>query len=381
MTNLNLRDLRTVRFERVDWFEQNLIPRAELTLVNGDGGLGKTTAVLDLIARASVGSALPSGLQHSRPLRCLIVAEEDRHGLLRARLDVAGADHDHIRLVESVGEEREYLTFPQHTRALRDAIVSGGWDVVLIDALLNHLDDDINASKPQDMRRAARSLSDVTHETGATIVAVRHIGKAAGAASTRGFGSAEARNVCRSELTVGGHPDADGLIVIALSKANLSPDRSATMAFRLVSQHVRDDDGIETSIARVEWEAAPPKITADALLDKQQPAERSQSEAARDWLRELLGDGRRQRPADVMLEAKKAGFSDATIYRVRARAGIVSDLSGFPARAYWFLNEPMDSHVSQHGGLENPGKAENPCRPDGLWSEGESRLSEAVEWP
>jgi len=50
---LNLRDLRDIRFERVTWFEANMIPRAELTLVNGDGGIGKTTAVLDLIARSS----------------------------------------------------------------------------------------------------------------------------------------------------------------------------------------------------------------------------------------------------------------------------------------------------------------------------------------
>jgi hypothetical protein len=39
---------------------------------------------------------------------------------------------------------------------------------------------------------------------------------------------------------------------------------------------------------------------------------------------------------------------------------IATCLSGFPAKAYWFLTEPLDSHVSQYGELENPGEAENP---------------------
>jgi len=356
---LNLRDLREVRFERVQWFEANVIPRAELTLVNGDGGIGKTTAMLDLIARASAGRPMANGLQHDRPLRCLIIAEEDRHGLLRARLDVAGANHDNIRLVESVGEESEYLTFPRHARALHGAIVSGSWDVVMIDALLNHLDDDVNASRPQEMRKALRPLVDVAHDAGATVIAIRHIGKGAGPATTRGFGSAEARNLCRSELTVGQHPDKDShpaLVVIALSKANLSPDWSATMAFRLASVDVADDDGVPTTIARVDWLQAPPTISADELLEHRDGAERSRIAAAADWLRDALATGLR-RADDVCAEGVRAGHSQSTLYRARRPAGVVSALRGFPAKAHWSLSEAQDSQVFHSGEFEKPGDA------------------------
>lgn len=359
---LNLRNLREIRFERVRWYEKDMIPLAELTLCNGDGGLGKTTFLLDMIARSSAGNPMPSGLTHARPLRWLIIAEEDRHGLLRARLDVAGANHDHIRLVESVGVECEYFTIPQHTRALHDTIVGDGWDGVLIDNLLNHLDDDINASRPQEMRRGLRPLVDVAHETSVVMVAVRHIGKAAGPASTRGFGSAEARNVCRSELTVGPHPDQEGhpgLIMVALSKANLSPDRSATMAFQLVSKDVFDDDGEPTTIASVEWDSSPPSISADELLDRPDPVKRDELTAAADWLRTAVGSEPR-RAAEVCAEGVKLGHSRPTIYRARSLAGIVAEQRGFPAQSHWHANSALVSQVSHIGKAETPGRLETP---------------------
>ncbi|MHB8703425.1 MAG: AAA family ATPase [Candidatus Tyrphobacter sp.] len=335
---LNLRDLRTVRFRRVEWFVTGLVPRAELTLVNGDGGLGKTTAALDLIARATSGIPMPDGLQHDRPQRALIVAEEDRHGLLRARLDVAGVDHEHVRLVESVGANQEFFVLPQHAAALGNEIAEGRFDIVLIDALLSHLDDEINASRPQDMRRALRPLIGVAHESGATILAIRHIGKAPGRASIRGFGSAEARNLCRSELTVGAHPDEDALVVVALSKANLSPNRAATLAFRLVPADVCDDDGLPTTIARVSWQAAPPLISADALLDREHPDERAKRDAAADWLRDYLTEHGETPAVEVCAAAARAGHSRPTLYRARQEAEVVSVSAGFPASARWRIS-------------------------------------------
>lgn len=359
---LNLRDLREIRFERVTWFETNTVPCNELTLVNGDGGIGKTTAVLDLVARSSAWRPMPSGLRHDRPLRWLVVAEEDRHGLLRARLDVAGAEHDNIRLVESVGEDQAFLTFPIHTSALFEAIREGGFDGVLIDALLNHLDDDVNSSRPQEMRRALRPVTEVAHIAPATIIAIRHLTKGAGPASSRGLGSVEARNLSRSELTVAPHPNSDenpGLFVVALSKANLSPDRTTTMAYRLTSVDVIDDDGNPTTIARVDWESAPPAISADELLDRQEPAERGKLEAAADWLRGAFSSGER-RATEVCEEADKAGHARATIYRARVKARVLSVQRGYPAQSFWFLKDCQDSHVSEHGKPETPGATEKP---------------------
>jgi len=123
---LNLRDLRDVRFERVTWFESNMIPRTELTLANGTVASARRPQCWTLSRVSSDGRVMPSGLRHERPNALAIVElRKNRHGILRARLDVAGANHDNIRLVESVGEGREFLTLPAHAHALHEAIVQG----------------------------------------------------------------------------------------------------------------------------------------------------------------------------------------------------------------------------------------------------------------
>ena len=43
----------------VDWVVERRIPRAALTLLDGDPGNGKTTYGLDLTARVTRGSSLP----------------------------------------------------------------------------------------------------------------------------------------------------------------------------------------------------------------------------------------------------------------------------------------------------------------------------------
>jgi hypothetical protein len=339
-------NLRNERFVRVEWFLENQIPMAELTLLNGDGGLGKTTAILDLLARASSGQKMPCGLQHT-PMKVLILAEEDRRGLIRARLDVAKANHDNIRLIDSAfdirekdGEEaRQYFTFPTHAKHLYEAITAGGFEVVFIDAIANHYDDDIKANQPQDMRRAYRSISEAAHEAPAVVIASRHITKGAGPASMRGSGSLEARNLCRSELTVGMHPDREnhpGLRVIALSKSNLSSNSEATTAFRLESHPWKDDDGRDTTVPLVRWSDTPPSIHADELVKVLEPKPRRPVDDAADWLKRALSDG--PKPLQALQTLGKAeGYEPYLLYRARKQLRVYSRQEG--KVAYWSLDE------------------------------------------
>jgi hypothetical protein len=339
---LNLVNLSKEWFTRVEWFWPNLIPMAELTLVNGDGGIGKTTAMLDLLARASSGKAMPCGFQHKRPLKVLIVAEEDRRGMLRAKLDIAGANHDNIRLVTSAigteGEDEGFY-FPKHWLNLRATIKAGGFDVVFIDALLNHIEDRFNISKPQHMRAAIRPLVDVAHETGPPIIGIRHISKIRGLASTAAFGSAEARNLCRSELTVGEHPDREahpGLVVLALSKANLSSKRDATAAWRLEETDAWDDNGNQTTLPRVRWSATPPKIHADDLVGAAAPKRHLPVDDAAEFLKRTLADGPRPLPEILALGAAE-DYPPYLLHRARKKLQVYTGLAG--RVSHWSLDE------------------------------------------
>jgi hypothetical protein len=265
---------------------------------------------------------------------------------------MAQADLAHIRLIDGVGTEKPYakLQFPAHARALLAEIEAGDWDVVLIDALLNHLDDDVDTSKPRDMRRALGPLIEIAHETGITLIAIRHLGKGAGPASQRGLGSVEIRNVARSELTIGIHPETPGLVVVAISKKNLAVNGDATAAYRLEAVDVLDARGLPTSIPRVAWEEFAPQISADILIapadTRRDPEERPKRLAAIDWLRAHLAAGGARAMA-VIAAGQEAGHSKNMLYKVFKKAGIRVEQRGFPSQAFWARDDTPDDEAAR----------------------------------
>jgi len=213
-----------VRLEQVNWLMINRLPQAELTIVEGDGDLGKTTAVLDIAARLSRGADMPDGSRVEGAADVLLVAEEDRVSILKARLIAAGADLDKIHRLEDVDGGR--FSLPEHAQVLHAEAQRCNAKLIVIDALFNHFDTGLNTNTTEDVRRVLAPLSDIAHRTGAAIVAIRHWGKTVRAASARGLGSADIRNVARSTLVVGKHPSDDRVRVIALDKSNLGPGAS-----------------------------------------------------------------------------------------------------------------------------------------------------------
>ncbi len=259
---LNLLDPRTIRIERVEWLIENFIPFAELTMLDGNGGLGKSTVLLDLAAAYSTGARLPDGTQHE-PGNVLIVAEEDRDSILRARLQVAGANLERIRFIKSVGESKRRFLLPCDAEALTECIKDWSAHFVVVDALFNHLEEHLSQNKSQGVRAALTPVAEAAHHTRAAIVGVRHWGKGTNNAAHRGLGSVDITNVCRSVLAVGEHPDDNALRVIAVAKTNLGMPCDA-LIYQLEPTDVQDDDGNTFSVARVGWQGSAP-IRADSL--------------------------------------------------------------------------------------------------------------------
>ena len=60
--NLKLINMEQVETEKIDWLLYPFIPFGKVTIVQGDPGEGKTTMVLQIIAKLTKGEAvLPSG--------------------------------------------------------------------------------------------------------------------------------------------------------------------------------------------------------------------------------------------------------------------------------------------------------------------------------
>lgn len=358
---LNLLDPREIVIEPVSWLVQDRMPFGELTMVDGDGGIGKTTFLLDLAARFTTGSAMPDGSVHE-PGNVLILAEEDRDSILRARLQVAGADLSRIRFIKSVGDDERRFTLPRDVPALKLSIEEWEARFVIIDALFNHLDGDLSQNRSQDVRTALMPVGNLAHLTGAAIEATRHIGKSLNTAGNRGLGSVDIKNVCRSLLTVGTHPDDETIRAIAVAKTNLGMPCDA-LTYRLDSVDVAADDGSTFQVARVAWTGTAP-IRADALTLAQPEGddEKSAIEDACERIIEFLSSG--SKTAAELEEALTRTVKPITFRRARKRLHDTGDIektgggrSGGPV--VWRLSEnrispeQIESHIETRDSIQN----------------------------
>ena len=210
-----------VEISPIAWFDRDRIPAGELSILEGDGGTGKSTVALDIVARKSRGARLPGGTP-TETGNVLVVADEDSKTTISARLQAAGADRSKVLILTSLGptESPRSFVIPDDVVELSRFISEQNIALVYLDALFNHFAPGLLPKNPQDARRALSPLATVAHDTGATIIATRHWGKGARDASERGLGSNEIKNISRSVLVIARHPEAEGTYAVAVAKTN-----------------------------------------------------------------------------------------------------------------------------------------------------------------
>ena len=109
--NLKLINMEQVEIEKIDWLLYPFIPFGKVTIVQGDPGEGKTTMVLQIIAKLTKGEAvLPSGSDESaleektmvlEPVNVIYQTAEDGLGdTIKPRLLSAGADCSRVMVID-----------------------------------------------------------------------------------------------------------------------------------------------------------------------------------------------------------------------------------------------------------------------------------------
>lgn len=230
---LKLVSANSIPIRRTEWEEPHRIPCGKLTLLEGDGDLGKTSFMLGFLAAKTRGEhffPIDEADRHDYPptkADVLIVATEDDRSVLTARLVAANADLERIHfingreLVDSRGNVEEDSTFllPRDIGALEEAVRETLARVLYIDALHSHVRVEGDPKNPQDVRRTYQVIVDSMNRTNTTFLAVRHWGKGNGRAIDRGLGSSEIGHMARAILTFARY---DERCVVAQSKKNLS---------------------------------------------------------------------------------------------------------------------------------------------------------------
>jgi putative DNA primase/helicase len=125
-------------------------------------------------------------------------------------------------------------------------------------------------------------------------------------------------------------PDEPSLRILAFTRGNLTPPPPA-LAFRL-------EPVPGTDVARVAMLGESTRTTEE-LIHVPGPEARTERDAAKAWLNELLADGplAARKVEDL---AKRAGFAPQTLRRARENLGIVSKRIGIGAGSSYLWSLP-----------------------------------------
>jgi len=307
---LNYRLASDLQPKPVEWLWNLRIPRGELTDIEGDPGVNKSSFAIHLAACTSSGRALPGGSKVRPTGVVTLVSEDSMEKTVIQRLDAARADRSRIAVLD------ESMTIPKDLKAMEEAICKVRATLFVIDPLMAHLGRDANSD--QKVRQALTPLKQLAERTNISVVMVRHLNKRGGRqAMYRGGGSIGITAAMRSSLLIARCPHEPNLRVLAQIKSNLGP-----LAPSLLFEPVTGPDGVVQIEWRGECDYNPDDLLAPSEMNNGRLAE------AMAFLTQLLKDGPVEQKK-IKLEAIKLGMALRTLERAKELLDVVSERKGF----------------------------------------------------
>lgn len=333
-------DYRLTKFSSVQddspsWLWAPFIPFGHLTIVQGCPGSGKSSMLLDIIARASKGRMMPDGSRLDKPItsiyQCL---EAGKASVTKQMLLNSGADLDAVSFIEGAD-----LTI-NDTRIQR-AVRETGAKILVIDPIQNYLRG--NMSSAQRLRMELAPICSFAAETDCAVILVGHFTKKRSAeALYRGMGSVDLSAIVRSMIHVFKVNDHSSLRYIRQIKCN-DAMQGEDFAYEIVG------------LGDVKWIGPCDPEELDDLEEQAKAPNPGKLNEAMLYMRNML-KGHVVCAIDAMAEMLSQGFSTATIRRAKRELGVRS-VRQSDKRWVWVLEEERIPHTGRRSS-----KARFSCR-------------------
>lgn len=330
------------RIMEVDWLWKPFIPFGKVTIVEGDGGDGKTTMVLSIAAMMSRGiqppalergHLLPS--EKTAPITTFYLTNEDEVADTSLKRFVR-ADGDIHRFAYSA-EMQHHMTLTEEE--LLSVIGQTDCRLLIIDPFQAFLPEGTNLGSITKMRSVFTMLSNVAKRTGVAIVLVGHLNKNESSKDIhRGFGSADIAAAVRSVLMVEMDKNNRERRWVRAIKSNF--DESDHTPVRLLFDENRKLSFAELDESETGVEQEVGSHSAPASFP---PHPVTKVDRAMAILKEALASG----PvsiADARIILAGEGISEKTAQRARQRIGAVQEyINGVPC---WTLSQGVTLSLS-----------------------------------
>lgn len=324
--NLKLINMEQVEVEKIDWLIYPFIPFGKVTIVQGDPGEGKTTMVLQIIAKLTKGESVLPGSDEPvlegktmdlDPVNVIYQTAEDGLGdTIKPRLLAAGADCSRVMVID---DNDQALTMMD--ARLEEAIIQTKARLVVLDPIQGFLGADVDMHRANEIRPLMKRVAVLAEKYHCAIILIGHMNKNSnGKSSYRGLGSIDFQAAARSVLIVGRIKDEPEIRVVCHVKSSLAPE-GKSIAFRLDK-----DKGFE-------W-IGEYDISADDLLSGDNRGQKIHT--AKEFLQEILASGSVAQ-TKVAEEAESRGIKKKTLWNAKKELEIDSVKIG--SQWFWMLPE------------------------------------------
>ena len=345
-----LRSAATIIPRAIDWLWPGWLSVGKLHLLAGAPGTAKTTIAMTWAAAISTGGTFPDGSRAPQGNVLIWSSEDDPRDTLIPRLIAAGADLNHVHIVESVNHSKTgKRTFdPAKDFPLLKAAVNQIGTVVfmVIDSVADAVAGD--AGKNNQVRRALSPVKDFAEEMGIAVLGITHFNKGtSGRAMSRIIDSVAFVGLPRIVMVAFKKKGNGSLIMRA--KSNIGPDNGGYEFYTFVEPLI-GYDGISAN--RVGWKGFI-EGSADEHLQEAESAfvePESERERAEQFLLDELDDGMRKESSVISDKAKSVGISSNALFRAREALGIKSKRIG----KVWYLYPAVTSGSGDSDYGENP---------------------------
>lgn len=331
MERLRLIPASEIEPRQVPMIWRGRIPASTLTLVAGKPGLGKSTLLVTVAAELSK-LGVPG---------IVSMLEDDAAGIIRPRLDVAGADTKLVHLLPPDAAP----TLPADLDLLRDTIAAVDARYVILDPIAAHF-------KPERRvhdRPTLRELIAVARETRCAIIGVHHTVKSAGdgtALSRIGGPSSGLAGTARAVYLYGYDPADEDRRALACAKINGFEEPPTLILEHDTVEYAAGGRPIEAGLLNIVEET---NAQANQVM-KRGRGHKKRDAAATEWLSKFLagGDDCKRQVSEIRAAGKKAGFGWQTVQRARVQIKAERVRVGFGGDGFW-LWRLADDHPLRVG--------------------------------
>lgn len=317
-----------VEAESFDWLWYPYMARGELTIVEGDPGVGKSWLVQKVCGQLASGKAhkLPSPTKKfHRPLRVMFFDHENSAGhVMKPRLVANGCT-----MLENIRQEDAVLSMldEEHVTAIMERLEELQPDVIVFDTLSSYLGN-TDPNNSVSVANALASFKRIARQFNCSVVVIRHMNKGKEKALYRGQGNITFTGTARCCVSVGWSDNDKDERLFAVNKINVArmpPPRAYSLT------------DIGNDMAKLEWGEERPELNADDIINLPRPKD-AVGETADDWLKEQLESGLKYRD-EIMTVGGNHGYLEKAIMAAARRLNVDSRQKGFgkKKRVIWTL--------------------------------------------